>query len=112
MKKQIQALACAAMLAVGGFNVYTAMGGNDADEEIEMEDVEAAAFDWPESFFDWPNHNTPTEGHWVVEQTYTIVEYGRVVYKKIDYICISENQIPWAYECKIGEKKQTKTDYK
>jgi len=43
MKKQIQALACAAMLAVGGFNVYTAMGGNSQENDLKLDGMEMMA---------------------------------------------------------------------
>jgi len=75
MKKQIQALACAAMLAVGGFNVYTVMGGNDANSELEIENVEAygnwfaewlfgdegdEGDDGDDGYFTWGSYSTTT----------------------------------------------------
>lgn len=45
MKKKIQALACAAILAVGGFNVYTAMDSVSNTAELEFTDIEASAIE-------------------------------------------------------------------
>lgn len=49
MKKKIQALACAAMLAVGGFNVWTAVGCAN-ETELTLENVEAYGGWFSENF--------------------------------------------------------------
>lgn len=44
MKNKIQALACAAILALGGFNAWTALSGSQETEELQLGGMEALGF--------------------------------------------------------------------